>query len=99
VATSKAAKAAQGKSTEPDAPAPLEPPFWVALVPLPVGTEMGGEAMHARAFNPGDRVPPDHVERFGWQQYVEAPPGDWAQPAAPPPDDSDQAGTAAPDKE
>lgn len=63
------------------APAEQRPPFWVASVPLPVGDEMGSGA--PRAFNPGDRVPPGHVEQFGWQEHVELPPGDWTvTPAA-----------------
>jgi len=49
------------------------PPFWIASRPLPVADEMGLEAMHARAFNEGDRVPHEHVERFGWQDYVHHP--------------------------
>ena len=56
--------------------------FWIADVPLPVAGEMGAEAMPARAFNPGDQVPHEHVERHGWQQYVHAPDGDWAPPGA-----------------
>jgi len=49
------------------------PPFWIADRPLPVAGEMGLEAMHARAFNEGDRVPHEHVEQYGWQDHVHAP--------------------------
>lgn len=27
----------------------------------------------ARAFNPGDRVPVEHVDRYGWHDVVHAP--------------------------
>lgn len=58
----------------------VAPPFWVADRPLPVGTEMGDAALPARAFNPGDRVPVEHVDRYGWREYVHAPDGDWPPP-------------------
>lgn len=57
------------------------PPFWIADRVLPVGTEMG--AGYARAFSPGDRVPVEHVEKYGWQDYVSAPEGDWPTPEIP----------------
>jgi hypothetical protein len=69
------------RKPEPDSNTPQAPPFWIADLPLPVGPEMGAEAMPVRAFNPGDRVPAEHVERYGWQPYVHAPDGDWAVPA------------------
>jgi hypothetical protein len=60
------------RAPEP-APEPAPPPFWVADRPLPVADEMGGETVPARAFNPGDRVPHEHVERYGWADYVHDP--------------------------
>jgi hypothetical protein len=98
VATTKAAKAEDTapEAAEQEAPEELEPvpPFWIADVPLPVGAEMGGAAMPVRAFNPGDRVPADHVDRYGWRPYVSPPPGDWPPPVSPP-----ESGTAGSDKE
>lgn len=83
----------------PELPAEAEPeirpPFWIADVPLPVGTEMGGESLGARAFNPGDHVSPEHVQQYGWEQYVHAPDGDWT--VTPEPDD--EAGSSGTDKE
>lgn len=56
------------------APELPEQPWYIAQVPLPVGAEMGATAaLPARAFNPGDRVPAEHVQRFGWHAYVAAP--------------------------
>jgi len=71
------------------------PRFWIALVPLPVADELGSGS--PRAFNPGDPVPAGHVEQYGWQQFVEAPPGDWtpAQPAT----TTNESGQAGSDKE
>lgn len=84
-------------ATRKQAPAPARPvlPYWIAKVPLPVGDEMGSGA--PRAFSTGDWVPAGHIEQFGWQDYVEAPPGDWTapEPAASKPD----GGTAAPEQE
>jgi hypothetical protein len=73
---------------------PQRPPFWIADAALPVGDEMGTEFTPPRAFNPGDRVPPEHVQQYGWQPYVHAPEGDWAEP---PP--AEQAATPGGDKE
>jgi len=75
---------------KPQAGKPAPPAFWIADRPLPVAGEMGAEAMHARAFNEGDRVPHEHVERYGWQDHVHAPDA----PAAP-----DKPGGTPPDKE
>jgi hypothetical protein len=60
--------------TSEGAPGGEEHPFWVADRALPVGPEMGGEAFPARAFSPGDRVPAEHVKRYGWEPYVSPPP-------------------------
>lgn len=51
----------------------MAPQFYIADRPLPVGTEMGGEAAPVKAFDTGDRVPPDFVDRFGWADYVHDP--------------------------
>jgi hypothetical protein len=79
VTARKTAKAGPEPETQDLAEVPVCPPFWIADVPLPVSTEMGNGAI-VRAFNPGDLVPVDHVERYGWQQYVHAPDGDWPPP-------------------
>jgi hypothetical protein len=68
------------------------PPFWIADRVLPVGSEMG-DGMPARAFSPGDRVPAEHVDRFGWQEFVSAPDGDW--PLAEIPEQPELTSTAA----
>jgi hypothetical protein len=80
------------KGTSSD-PLPPAPPFWIADVALPVADEMGSESMPARAFNPGDRVPAEHVERFGWQAHVHAPPGDWQPPDPGPPPEANPSET------
>jgi hypothetical protein len=60
-----------------------QPPtkWYIADRPLPVGLEMGGETMPPRAFNAGDKVPAEHVEKFGWQQYVHHPSDNGGTPA------------------
>lgn len=78
---------AAAKSADEAAP-DAAPPFWIADRELPVGAEMGAEAMPVRAFSPGDQVPPGHVEQYGWRPYVHAPPGDW-----PPPEPAPQTAT------
>lgn len=51
------------------ATAPVAPPYYIATAPLYIGGKFG------RAFNPGDRVPPEHVEQYGWQAKVRLPDG------------------------
>ncbi|MGV9779852.1 hypothetical protein, partial [Streptosporangium sp. NPDC003464] len=51
-----------------DVPAP---PYYIADAPLFID--------FARAFNPGDRVPVEYVDRYGWRDQVHAP-----QPPQPP---------------
>lgn len=93
-------KATKSGAVEPPTP---EPPFWIADRSLPVGLEMGDGGPHARAFAEGDRVPDEHVQRFGWQDYVHAPPGEWPPPDTTPPDpvttdeSGDDAGTGVND--
>lgn len=65
MATAKRASKADGP---PDPPA-----FYVATRPLPVGTEMGAATMPVVAFGAGAMVPAEHVDRYGWQQYVRLP--------------------------
>ena len=76
------------------APPPPPPPFYVADVPLPVADEMGGETIPARAFNPGDRVPPGHVEKFGWADYVHDPFAPEPEDGEPPAEDAAEDGPA-----
>ncbi|MFI6793680.1 hypothetical protein ACIBG4_40750 [Nonomuraea sp. NPDC050383] len=57
-----------GKSPTTD-PAPAAPPYYIAIAPLFIGGQFG------RAFNLGDQVPPEHVERYGWQAKVRLPDG------------------------
>jgi hypothetical protein len=48
-------------------------PFYIATRDLPVGTEMGAEAMPVTAFRAGDLVPAEHVEKYGWREHVSPP--------------------------
>jgi hypothetical protein len=68
----------RGKGADKDGP----PPFYIAAERLPVGTEMGNAVAGVAAFQPGDRVPAEHVERYGWQAHVRAP-GDEPPPQEP----------------
>ncbi|MEV4179942.1 hypothetical protein AB0J28_00665 [Streptosporangium canum] len=45
--------------------APEAPPYYIATAPLRIGT--------ARAHNVGDRVPVEHVEKYGWANHVRHP--------------------------
>ncbi|WP_188188053.1 hypothetical protein [Nonomuraea sp. SYSU D8015] len=49
--------------------APATPPYYIAEQPLFIGDQF------SRAFNPGDHVPPGHVEQYGWHDLVRAPDG------------------------
>jgi hypothetical protein len=51
------------------------PPYYIAEQPLYIGGQFG------RAHNPGDRVPPEHVERYDWAALVRPPDGYNAPPA------------------
>ncbi|MEV0584107.1 hypothetical protein [Nonomuraea sp. NPDC050310] len=57
------------------------PAYYVATEPLFIGGQFG------RAFNVGDRVPVEHVDRYGWADKVrrsdEAPSEQDQPPAAP----------------
>lgn len=46
---------------------------YIATRDLPVGTEMGAEAMPVTAFRAGDLVPAEHVEKYGWHEHVSPP--------------------------
>lgn len=59
-------------------PEPTRPPYYIAERPLYIGDQF------SRAHNPGDRVPADHVERYGWQAGVRPPDG-YEAPASPQP--------------
>ncbi|GAA3027231.1 hypothetical protein [Streptosporangium longisporum] len=73
--------AAPASKAEPPAEPPLKtpvpdtaaltgdaaPPYYIAARALFVDNQFG------RAFNPGDRVPAEHVERFGWTDHVVRP--------------------------
>ncbi|MER7131257.1 hypothetical protein [Streptosporangium saharense] len=52
-------------------------PYYIAVEPLFVGDQF------SRAFNPGDRVPREHVEAYGWADKVRLPDSPEQQPAAP----------------
>lgn len=43
------------------------PPYYIATRPLFIDNQF------SRAFNPGDRVPVDHVAQFGWDAMVRRP--------------------------
>ncbi|MCK2219696.1 hypothetical protein MF672_038760 [Actinomadura sp. ATCC 31491] len=55
---------------QPSAPAPTAPPYYIAIEALFIGGNQ-----FARAFNPGDRVPVEHVETHGWADKVRPPDG------------------------
>ncbi|NUW45543.1 hypothetical protein [Nonomuraea rhodomycinica] len=76
------------KSPTP-APAPAAPPYYIAERPLYIGGQFG------RAFNPGDQVPVEHVEKYGWQTKVRLPDGYAApdQPQSEPETENGQATT------
>lgn len=63
-------KRASGKQTEQEQQEASLPPYYIAEQPLFIGG-----SQFARAFNPGDRVPADHVEEHGWHDLVSAPEG------------------------
>lgn len=64
-------------------PAPAAPPYYIAEKPLFIGK-------FGRAFNPGDMVPVEHVEQYGWQGKVRLPDGYTApEPAPSEPDTAD----------
>lgn len=63
---------------QPEQQAP--PAYYIALEPLFVGGQFG------RAHNPGDRVPVEHVDRYGWADKVRRP-------------DEDPAGRGKPDEQ
>lgn len=49
--------------------APAAPPYYIAERPLFIGDQF------SRAHNPGDRVPAEHVEKYGWHAGVRPPDG------------------------
>lgn len=59
------------------------PPFYIAATDLYVHNPEAA-ALPARAFAPGDRVPADLVDAYGWWQQVTAPESEPAAPPAPP---------------
>ncbi|MFI7468135.1 hypothetical protein [Nonomuraea sp. NPDC049646] len=58
--------AEQQAAQKPTAP----PPYYIAVEPLFIDGNQ-----FARAHNPGDMVPADHVDRFGWHANVRPPDG------------------------
>ena len=54
------------------------PPYYIATQPLFLGDQF------SRAHNPGDRVPADHVEAYGWANKVRHPDHTPEQPSAAP---------------
>lgn len=75
----------RAKPPEPPAAAePDEPPFYEATAEIFYGSDPS--VMPVRVANPGDRVPPDLVERHGWGGLVKIPErfaGQLAPPKAP----------------
>jgi hypothetical protein len=73
------------------ADAPVMPPgvpYAIAREPLYVSNPEAAAAP-VRAFNPGDRVPAELVEKFGWGELTEIP--EWAPaPPAPAPESSEE---------
>lgn len=53
-----------GRARQEQAP----PPYYIATEPLFIGGDP-----FSRAHNPGDRVPADHVEQYGWADKVRHP--------------------------
>jgi len=69
------------------------PPYYIATAPLFIGDQFG------RAFNAGDRVPAEHVDRYGWAHLVHRPDEDPQQPPAAPADEPETAPGQATSKE
>ncbi|MFB4275729.1 hypothetical protein ACBJ59_10590 [Nonomuraea sp. MTCD27] len=65
------------KQTGDKTPGQEPPPYYIATAPLFIGG-----SQFARAFNPGDHVPPGHVDEHGWHDQVRAPDG-YEMPAKP----------------
>jgi hypothetical protein len=72
-------------STEPATAAP--PPYYIAEQPLFIGGNQ-----FARAHNVGDRVPAEHVEKYGWHAGVRPPDG-YETPAPPQPSNEPETAT------
>lgn len=73
--------------TSPAKPTPAAPPpYYIATRPLFIGGQFG------RAHNPGDRVPAEHVERYGWHDGVRPPDG-YEAPASPQPETEPETGS------
>jgi hypothetical protein len=63
---------------DPKPAPPPHPPYYVADQALFIE--------HVRAFNAGDRVPVEHVERYGWADKVHHPDGPQQLTPEPPPE-------------
>ncbi|GAA2990814.1 hypothetical protein [Streptosporangium longisporum] len=77
VALSDTADATSTVDTEPAKDETSAPPYYIATRPLFIGGQFG------RAFNAGDRVPPSHVETYGWADHVRRPDESEQPPAVP----------------
>ncbi|MFI7449540.1 hypothetical protein ACIBQX_18735 [Nonomuraea sp. NPDC049714] len=71
------------------AQAPAAPPYYIATRPLFIGG-----SQFNRAHNVGDRVPPDHVEEYGWHAGVRLPDGYEPPPSNPTPEPETATGQA-----
>ena len=49
------------------------PTAYIARRNLPIGGEMGDMPPGVAAFQAGDQVPAEHVQRFGWAAFVDPP--------------------------
>jgi hypothetical protein len=64
------------------------PPYFIALVPLFITGQF------SRAHNPGDRVSPDRVAKFGWASKVRPPDGYTTPDKQPPSEPETSSGQA-----
>lgn len=84
--------AARRDSKSPTAPA--APPYYIATAAL----YLDG-SQFSRAHNAGDRVPAEHVERYGWADLVRPPDGYTATPNHTPSEPETTTGQATSSKE
>jgi hypothetical protein len=63
-------------------------PYAIAREPLYIANPEAATAA-VRAFNPGDRVPAELIDKFGWHDLTDLP--EWATaPPAPAPEQSEE---------
>jgi hypothetical protein len=79
-----AARPSKQTSRNAEQETPPRPPYYIAVEPLFIDG-----SQFARAHNPGDHVPADHVEKYSWRDLVRPPDGYDDDIADQPADDKD----------